>query len=726
MLTLLWLIPVLPLAGFVINGLLGRRLLPGTAVSWIACGAVAVSLLLSIGAVWDLSGDLGRWAGTPGLEVDVEARRVEQVAYAWIDIQGPGGLRVPWAYQLDPLSAVMLLVVNGVGFLIHVYSVGYMRGDPGYYRYFAYLNLFMAMMLVLVLGASLPVLFVGWEGVGLCSYLLIGFFFWEDYCADAGKKAFLVNRIGDFFFLTGMLLLFSAIGTLDTSELLRRAETGQIGAGLALVGSLLLFGGAIGKSAQIPLYVWLPDAMAGPTPVSALIHAATMVTAGVYLVVRMGGLFAVDPAALQLVAAVGILTACFAATIGLAQRDIKRVLAYSTVSQLGYMFTGAGVGAFAAAIFHLVTHAFFKALLFLGSGSVIHGMQGEQDMMKMGGLRARMPITYRTMLVGTLAIAGIVPLAGFFSKDEILWGALAGPLGRPWIWGLGVATAGLTAFYMFRLVYLTFFGKRRCEEKVWHHVHESPRVMTVPLVVLAVLSVCGGWIGIPRSIAEPLFGRDINWFEHWLHPALARVPGPEGAAAHAGLPGEHAGAPAGRAGGQAAAASAAATPGAAPAPHADPALEYGAMAASLAAAVGGIALAHLLYRRRRDLLEGIVRAAGPLYRLVYGKYFVDELYEAAILRPYWALCRLSRWFDTWVIDLAVNASRHVTIALSYLSTAWDKYVIDLLLVNGAGYVVRFLAWTSRRLQSGVVQAYATAIVFGVLLFVGVYFFFGLG
>jgi NADH-quinone oxidoreductase subunit L len=348
-------------------------------------------------------------------------------------------------------------------------------------------------------------------------------------------------------------------------------------------------------------------------------------------------------------------------------------------------------------------------------------MGGEQDMMKMGGLRARMPVTYRTMLIGTLAIAGIVPLAGFFSKDEILWGALGGPLGRPWIWGVGVATAGLTAFYMFRLIYLTFFGERRCDDHAWHHVHESPRVMTVPLIILAVLSVCGGWIGIPRSLSGPLLGRDINLFEHWLHPALASVPAAAGGAGgHAAAPAGHGGAHSGSA-----VAAAGALAGAEAHPEA-PAVEYAAMGASLAVAIAGIALAHLLYLRRRDLLQRIVGAVGPLYRLVYGKYFVDELYEAAVLRPYWALCRLSRWFDTWVIDLAVNASRHVTIALSYLSTAWDTYVIDLLLVNGAGYVVRFLGWTSRRLQNGVVQSYATAIVFGLLLFVSLYFFFGLG
>jgi NADH-quinone oxidoreductase subunit L len=723
MLRYLWLIPVLPLCGTVINGLLGRRFLPKALVSWIACGSVALSFLLSVGVVADLNGDLGAWAGTPGLSVDVQARSVEQVVWSWIDIHGAGGLSVPWAYQLDPLSAVMLLVVTGVGFLIHVYSVGYMGHDPGYYRYFAYLNLFMTMMLTLVLGATLPVLFVGWEGVGLCSYLLIGFFFWEDYCADAGKKAFLVNRIGDMSFIVGMLLLFTAFGTLDVSDILRGAATGQIGGKLALIGSLLLFGGAIGKSAQIPLYVWLPDAMAGPTPVSALIHAATMVTAGVYLVVRMGALFAVDPRALQVVAVVGIATACFAATIGLAQRDIKKVLAYSTVSQLGYMFTGAGVGAFGAAIFHLVTHAFFKALLFLGSGSVIHGMDGEQDMMKMGGLRHKMPVTFFTMFIGALAIAGIVPLAGFFSKDEILWNALAGPLGHPLIWGLGVATAGLTAFYMFRLVFLTFYGTHRCDEKTWHHVHESPRMMTLPLVILALLSVVGGFIGVPASLS---FGRDINLLERWLRPALAevgRAPGAQEGPAGA------LGAPAGEAAGVAHASLAAGEEhgraGEGAGSHAPRSLEYGAMLTSLLVAFTGIGLAWFLYRKRREILEALVRAIGPLYRLVYGKYFVDELYDAVAVRPYLALCRLSRWFDTWVIDFAVNGARHLTVAFAFVSSAWDKYFIDLLLVNGVGYLVRTFSWMSRRLQTGVVQSYAAMMVFGLLVFVSLYYFFNL-
>ncbi|MEE9217873.1 MAG: NADH-quinone oxidoreductase subunit L [Acidobacteriota bacterium] len=685
MLTWLWLIPVLPLIGTVLNGLLGRRFLPKPAVSIIACGTVLLSLALSIGVVMDLGGDLEQWVGAPGLSVEVETRRVEQVVWTWIDINGPGGLKVDWSYQLDPLSAVMLLVVNGVGFLIHVYSVGYMGRDPGYYRYFAYLNLFMAMMLTLVLGASLPVLFVGWEGVGLCSYLLIGFFFWEDWCSDAGRKAFIVNRIGDASFMLGMLLIFTSFGTLDVSDVLRSAVSGQIGAGLCLVGSLLLFGGAIGKSAQIPLYVWLPDAMAGPAPVSALIHAATMVTAGVYLVVRMGGLFAVDARALLVVALVGIATALFAATIGLVQRDIKKVLAYSTVSQLGFMFTAAGVGAFGAAIFHLVTHAFFKALLFLGSGSVIHSLGGEQDMTRMGGLRQRMPVTFWTMLMGALAIAGIMPLAGFFSKDEILWGAWSA--GHPLIWGIGVITAGLTAFYMFRLIYLTFYGRFRGEEKVWSHSHESPRMMTVPLVILALLSIVGGWIGIPASLS---FGRDWNFLQHWLEPALAKVGG-----AHA------------TAGGH----------------HEIPPFEYFAMGMSLLVAVGGIAVAWTIYRKREGIAARLASAFGPAYRVLFGKYFVDELYDAVVIRPYMGLCRLSRWFDTWVIDFAVNGARHLTIMFSYLSTAWDKYVIDLLLVNGTGYVVRTLGWMSRRLQTGVVQAYAATMVFGILVFVSVYLIF---
>src|SRR5881296_866684 len=427
---MIWVVPLLPALGFVVNGLFGTRFLTKKAVAWIACSAVLLSFLLSLGAILALNGVEGL-APTPGLAVDHNAHRVTLSLYTWMPMgrsETGENLSVDWSYSLDPLSAVMLLVVTGVGFLIHVYSVGYMEHEPGpaYARFFAYLNLFMAMMLTLVLGASLPVVFVGWEGVGLCSYLLIGFYYDRMFdektkmtCADAGRKAFLTNRVGDVGFILGMLLLFGATGTLDIQGIL--GKVGTLGTGVCTLAALFLFVGACGKSAQIPLYVWLPDAMAGPTPVSALIHAATMVTAGVYMVVRSNALYRISPNAMMVVAFIGALTALFAATIGIRQWDIKKVLAYSTVSQLGFMFIGVGVGAFTAGVFHLVTHAFFKACLFLGSGSVIHAMGGEQDIRKMGGLKPKIPQTFRTFQWATYAIAGIPPLAGFFSKDEILW-----------------------------------------------------------------------------------------------------------------------------------------------------------------------------------------------------------------------------------------------------------------------------------------------------------------
>src|SRR5262245_5970495 len=533
MIRLLWLVPLLPFAGFAVTGLLASRL-RRPAVSVIACGTVLASFLLSVGAVAGLAYLPG---SAPGLTIDPEAHRVTQTLFTWLPLgpDGNGGvMSVAWSYVLDPLSAVMLLVVTGVGFLIHVYATGYMGHEPefGYARFFAYLNLFMGMMLTLVLGGSLPVVFVGWEGVGLCSYLLVGCYYARMFaeasgmsCADAGRKAFIVNRVGDMGFMLGMLLLLGTTGTLEIQGIL--GQVPGLSPGVATAGALLLFFGACGKSAQIPLYVWLPDAMAGPTPVSALIHAATMVTAGVYVMCRMSPLLVASPQAMAVVAVVGVLTAVFAASMGLAQRDIKKVLAYSTVSQLGYMMLAVGVGAFGAGIFHLMTHAFFKALLFLGAGSVIHALSGEQDIMKMGALRSRLPWTHATFLVATLAIAGIPPLAGFFSKDEILWSALSGPGGSVWLWGLGVIAAGLTAFYMTRLYLLTFAGPSRLSHEAEHHLHESPPVMTMPLAILAVGSAVVGFLGVPHFMGG---GALPNFMEHWLEPVLPHA----GAAVEAG------------------------------------------------------------------------------------------------------------------------------------------------------------------------------------------------
>jgi NADH-quinone oxidoreductase subunit L len=676
-------IPLLPALGFALNGLLGTRYLPKKAVAWIGCSAVLLSFLLSLGAILALN-DVGRLAPAPGQSVDPVAHRVTYSLYSWMPMgrsETGEELRVDWAYALDPLSAVMLLVVTGVGFLIHVYSIGYMAHEPrpSFARFFSYLNLFMAMMLTLVLGASLPVVFVGWEGVGLCSYLLIGFYYdrmFDDTtkmtCADAGRKAFLVNRVGDVGFILGMLLLFGQTGTLDIQGIL--GKVGGLPTGACTLAALLLFFGACGKSAQIPLYVWLPDAMAGPTPVSALIHAATMVTAGVYVTCRMAPLYLHAPAAMTVVAVVGALTALFAASIGLAQTDIKKVLAYSTVSQLGYMMLAAGAGAFSAAIFHLMTHAFFKALLFLGAGSVIHAMSGEQDIRKMGGLEKYVPWTHITFIIATLAISGIVPLAGFFSKDAILWAAWSA---RPVLWVVGVGTAGLTAFYMARLYTLVFRGNERFGDAVRHHVHESPRTMTAPLVVLAVLSCVGGWVGIPEVFRFP------NLLEDYLAPVFR--------------------------------AGAVATPHAVHAPG----LEWALMGVSLVIAALALLFGWACYERWPEIPERLAESARGLYRLIVHKYFVDEIYGTIVLAPYDALCRWAAWFDQWIVDGCVNAAAYVTLAGSYISVGFDTYVVDGL-VNLAGYTVRGASWVFRGLQTGIVQSYATAMILGIFVLVSVY------
>ena len=645
MLAHLWLIPLLPFLGFAVNGLLGSRFLPKRAVGLVGCGAVLGSLALSLGAVASLA------EVTPGSD---GVRRFAQVLFTWMPLgRSASGvdLRVDWSYVLDPLSAVMLFVVTGVGFLIHVYSTGYMEGEPqpAYARFFAYLNLFMGMMLTLVLGGSLPVLFVGWEGVGLCSYLLIGFYYDRMFdeeaklsCADAGRKAFIVNRIGDMGFMVGMLLLLATAGTLDIQGIVGQA--GSLGTGVCTAAGLLLFLGACGKSAQIPLYVWLPDAMAGPTPVSALIHAATMVTAGVYVVCRMAPVYLHAPAALLTVAIVGGVTAIFAATIGLCQNDIKKVLAYSTVSQLGYMMLGAGVGAFTAGIFHLMTHAFFKALLFLGAGSVIHALSGEQDIRKMGGLRSRLPWTHAAFAVACLAIAGIPPFAGFFSKDAILWAALAGPGGSMALWAIGALTAGLTAFYMMRLYLHVFAGPPRMNEEAKRHLHESPAVMLWPLGFLAAGSVLAGFVGVPAFLGGDALP---NLLERYLTPVFGAAVGE---------------------------ASTAAPPAIA---------EWGAGAATLALSAAGIALGWSLFGRG-PRAAGARAASSRLFRLVKGKFFVDEAIEAVVLRPYRTLCRLSAAFDERVVDGLVNAAG-VTADLS-------SQMIKLLMTGYVrNYALGFLA-----------------------------------
>ncbi|HXO20344.1 MAG TPA: NADH-quinone oxidoreductase subunit L [Thermoanaerobaculia bacterium] len=611
----LWLIPLLPFAGAALNAAVGSRA-PKWLVTAIGVGVPGASLVLALNCLWQY--------------LAIQPQPFEQTLYTWLagDLHS---LRIDVAFLLDPLSAVMLFVVTFVGFWIHVYSVGYMGHEEGYRRYFCYLNLFLGAMLLLVLGDNFLVLFMGWEGVGLCSYLLIGFYYDQEFPPYAGKKAFIVNRVGDFAFLLGMFALVAKFGTLKYAELFPRLAahpglaTAPYAGGLSVAGfvALCFFVGAMGKSAQIPLYVWLPDAMAGPTPVSALIHAATMVTAGVYMVARTNVLYQLAPGVSGFVAAIGAATAIFAGSIALAQNDIKKVLAYSTVSQLGYMFLAAGLGAYSAAIFHLMTHAFFKALLFLGSGSVIHAMGGEQDMRQMGGLKKALPITYRTFWLGALAISGIPPLAGFFSKDEILAAAAGG--GQWLLYGVGLLTAGLTAFYMFRAVYLTFGGEFRGSEKQRHHLHESPPSMTVPLVVLALGTVGAGWVGIPAALS---FGRRLDLFGRFLDPVIARIAGHPRTAGEMGI-----------------------------------GLERGLMFLAILVAAGGILLARRLYTRGDGVAadDALARRQPRLHDLLAHKYYVDELYDRAIVRPLAALSTFCwKVVDNVFVDGSITAGSYVT------------------------------------------------------------------
>jgi NADH-quinone oxidoreductase subunit L len=632
MLDNLWLVPVWPLLGFLANGFLGRRIGKG-AVGVIGCGSVGLSLLFSLVTVAEL------------LALPHEVLHVTQVVAPWI---GSGSFQADWGLLLDPLSAVMILVVSGVGFLIHVYSIGYMREDPDYPRFFTYLNLFTFSMLMLVLANNYLLLYVFWEAVGLCSYLLIGFWFEKKSAADAGKKAFIVNRVGDFGFALGVMLLWTSLGTLQYEQVFASAPA-RFPAGGAVITAitLLLFVGATGKSAQLPLYVWLPDAMEGPTPVSALIHAATMVTAGIYMVARSAPLFDLAPLSLSVVAWTGGLTAVFAATIALVQNDIKRIIAYSTISQLGYMFLGCGVGAYAAAIFHLMTHAFFKALLFLGSGSVIHGLSGEQDIRKMGGLRKRMPITAFTFLIGALANAGIFFLAGFWSKDEILYGAIAG--GHVGVWALGAAGAFLTAFYMMRCYYLTFEGRSRVEAQAAQHLHESPPVMTAPLIVLALFSAFVGFVGFPP---------EHGVYQRFVEPVFAVAGGAEARAV--------------------------------------PADVWTMAGISLAVAVAGLLVATRFYVWRPETPARMVERYPKAYQVLLNKYYVDELYDALFVEPirrgsFW----LWRRFDDRVIDGSVNGvAAIVRVGSAVLRRVQTGYVLNYVLsfIVGVVAILGYLAF----------------------------------
>ncbi len=597
----IWLIPLFPAFGAAIMFFFGRRL-QKSAVSAVCVGAVVVAFLFACIAVVQYT-HFAHGTGQP----------FEKIVYTWLG-SGDGHLtflkrdgtqaafNADFGFLLDPLSAIWLLFVTGVGMLIHIYSVGYMAHEGGYYRFFGYLNLFMFAMLTLILANNYILMFVGWEGVGLCSYLLIGFYFHRKSASDAANKAFIVNRIGDAGFLLGAFTLVWYLGSFRFTDINALVRNGHylVGDPILTIAAILLFVGATGKSAQIPLYVWLPDAMEGPTPVSALIHAATMVTAGVYMVARSNAVFVLAPTAMKVVAIIGALTAIFAASIGLVQNDIKRVLAYSTVSQLGYMFLALGVGAFTAGVFHVFTHAFFKALLFLGSGSVIHAMSGEQDMRNMGDLKGRIPTTYKTMFVGMLAIAGIPPLAGFFSKDEILWQAFRSANGTfPYLWLIGFATALMTAFYMGRLIFLTFFGEPRMSHEVEHHVHESPKSMTGPLVILAICSVFAGFLSVPHSLGGS------ERFAKFLAPVFEK--GPALAQAEESV-----------------------QPAEPKEEEKTEPMEYGLMGLSVLAAIVGLGLAYRSYARAaKGYTEPIAAAAPPLYKVLFNKWFVDEGYDYA-------------------------------------------------------------------------------------------------
>jgi NADH-quinone oxidoreductase subunit L len=622
-----------PFVGFLILGLFGSRLKKEKLVGIIGSGTVGLSFFLALMFFIKMLG------------LDPSQRKQTVELFTWLStFTGTvSSFSVTVAYQIDQLSILMALIVTGIGLLIHIYSIGYMHGDRGLWRFFAYMNLFIFAMLNLVLADNFLLMFLGWEGVGLCSYLLIGFWYEKKFTGDAAKKAFIVNRIGDFGFILGMLLIFSTFGSLNFNTVFNTASLLTVGNTTVLWITLLLFIGAMGKSAQIPLYVWLPDAMAGPTPVSALIHAATMVTAGVYMVARCSILYVLAPVTMEVVAIIGVVTAVFAATIGLVQNDIKKVLAYSTISQLGYMFLAMGVAAFSAGIFHLMTHAFFKALLFLGSGAVIHAMNEEQDIQKMGGLKQYLPVTYKTFLIGAIAIAGIPPFAGFFSKDEILWKAFSSDHGSWLLWLLGIFGAAMTAFYMFRLVTLTFEGQSRFDHHRIHP-HEAPKTMTVPLIILAVLSMLGGFVGIPHASAIE------NWLEPIFSPAKYKL-----------LAGEHEGG----------------------------FMEILFMAVSVAVAGAGIYTARWIYLRRAEIAVSLTKKYPRIYRTLFNKYYVDEVYDAAIVAP------------------------TVKISDEILWKAMDTTLIDGS-VNGSAKFIAGVAQVLRKIQTGVAQTYAVIFIAGIL------------
>ena len=643
MIELIHLTILLPLAGFLINGIFGRKIknacpdsIGEKVIGWIGSGVIGISFLVSLFSFFET------------LSLPTDNRQTIVNLFNWMTV---GNLNINFSYQVDQLSLVMAMIVTGVGFIIHVYSIGYMHGDKGFWRFFSYMNLFIFAMMNLVLGDNFLILFLGWEGVGLCSYLLIGFWYDRKYekstTADAAKKAFIVNRIGDFGFLLGMFLIYLTFGSLNFNEVFSRAESFSTDQSVFNLIALFLFIGATGKSAQIPLFVWLPDAMAGPTPVSALIHAATMVTAGVYMVARCSILFASAPAIMTVVAVIGLLTALFAATIGLVQNDIKKVLAYSTISQLGYMFLACGVGAFSAGIFHVMTHAFFKALLFLGAGSVIHAMHNEQDIQNYGGLKKYLPHTAITFLIAALAISGIPPLSGFFSKDEILWYSFAN--GSFVIWLIGVLTALLTAFYMFRLYFLTFEGKHRFSSE--KHPHESPKIMTIPLMVLAGLAIIGGFIGIPEIFS----GEHGNQFHNWLVPIF------KSAERKLITYGSHS--------------------------HFE---EIILMSISVIGAAGSILYARYIYTQKPFIAVDVSKRFSKAYNLLWNKYFVDEAYDATVVNP------ILKTSDSFLWKIA------------------DNKIIDGV-VNGTASIINIISQRIRKIQTGVAQFYAVVMMVGIVI-----------
>ncbi len=632
---LIYLTVILPLLGFLINGIFGSKIKNEKLIGIIGSSVVGISFLIALGAFFET------------LALPLEQRQKIVSLFSWMVV---GSLDISFAYQVDQLSLVMALVVTGVGFIIHVYSIGYMHGDKGFWRFFSYMNLFIFAMMNLILADNFVLLFLGWEGVGLCSYLLIGFWydrkFEKSTVAEASKKAFIVNRIGDFGFLLGMFLIFMTFGSLNFNEVFSRAVSFNVPTYVYGFIAIFLFIGATGKSAQIPLFVWLPDAMAGPTPVSALIHAATMVTAGVYMVARTSIIYASAPEIMMVIAIVGALTAFFAATVGIVQNDIKKVLAYSTVSQLGYMFLAMGVGAFSAGIFHVMTHAFFKALLFLAAGSVIHSMKEEQDIQKFGGLKKYMPRTHLTFLIAALAISGIPPLSGFFSKDEILWFSFAN--GGLFFWIIGAGTAMMTAFYMFRLYILTFNGKERFGKD--KHPHESPSIITIPLIVLAVLSVIGGFVGIP----EVFSGEHGNQFHNWLAPIFKDA---DRKLAYFSM-------------------------------HSH-STEILLMVLSVVFAVSAIWFARYVYLKNPSIATDTAKRFKGLYNLLWNKYFVDEVYDAVVINPI------------------------VKTSSSFLWEIADNKIIDGV-VNGSAKLIDIISVNIRKLQNGVAQFYALVMVLGIV------------